>query len=136
MMGMKEVVTVLLVALMVARAAGQFSQGSIQGALNAGTDESDKILQDVLSDTKISGFVDCMLSPWNDICGERAPVMSIMIKFALRNNLQCKDCSDRVFQQMKFIENRLRSHPDQCVRLLHGVGYKELAKSVCLDPRP
>ncbi|XP_045115759.1 uncharacterized protein LOC123507169 isoform X1 [Portunus trituberculatus] len=126
MMGMKETVTAMLLALMVARATGQFSEGSLHGSLNAGTDESDRILQDVLSDAKISGFVDCMLDPWNDACGERAPVMAIMIKFALRDNLECKDCSDRVFKQMKFIVNRLRSHQSQCVRLLRGVGFEKL----------
>ncbi|KAG0719883.1 hypothetical protein GWK47_049614 [Chionoecetes opilio] len=128
--GMKTVATIAVLAVAVSFVAAQIPE-NIQLGLNAGTDESDRRLKEVLADENITGFVNCMIKPWGETCGERAPIMAIMIKFALRDNLRCDGCSDRVKQQMKFIETRLRSNKPECTRLLDGIQFKTYTKQVC-----
>lgn len=56
-----------------------------------------------------------------------------MIKYAVQENLQCPGCSERVKDQMKFIHNRLRSHQDECVRLLNGTNLGRMARKICIE---
>ena len=72
-LGVKQVPIAVVVTMMVTMAASQLN---IQQGLNAGTDESDRVLDDVLSDAKIGGFVNCMIKPWDTPCDDRAVLMS------------------------------------------------------------